>query len=149
MRVQQFIPHQRLSTEGIEVQGNASMKRAHTRGENMAKLIVGIVGIAFMLCGNAQADDGAIGLGAGTVGMETPTGIPAGTIATETPAPPSETPTQTPIPPTPTFEAILDKSACAIVDARNRSAGWWLVLLPLALTGYRLHDRRRRLRRNE
>lgn len=115
----------------------------------MAKLIVGIVGIAFMLCGSAYADDGVIGLGAGTVGMETPTGIPAGTIATETPAPPTETPTRTPIPPTPTYEAIVDQSACAIVDVRTRSAGWWLVLLPLALIGHRHLRRRRPPRRNE
>lgn len=123
------------------------MKRDTYEGENMARLIVGAVGIAVVLCSNAHAEAGPIGLGAGTVGMETPTGIPAGTIATETPAPPSETPTQTPIPPTPTFFAIIDESACAIVD--RGTAGWWLVLLPLTLIGHRRLFRRRPLRRNE
>ncbi len=117
----------------------------------MAKLIVGAIVIAVMFCGTASADERGIGVGAGTVGMETPTGLPVGTIATETPtATPTSTPTQTEIPPTPTYFAVIRHSACAVVGVHNQAtSGWWLVLAPLAIAWRRYYRRTIRKRSDE
>ncbi len=117
----------------------------------MAKVIVGTIVIALMCCGAAVADTGGVfGVGAGTVGLETPTGLPAGTIATNTPTAtptdtgtPSETPTRTPIPPSPTFSRVLDPDSggCAVVESTPGRTGWWLAVLPLVI-GWRRRTRR-------
>lgn len=88
-----------------------------------------------------------VGVGAGTVAMATPTGMPAGTVATAT-----ATPTQTNTPlPTETFTPgfTIQQGDCAIAPAEQSATAWWLAALPIAAVWRRSRHRSdRSLRRS-
>ena len=114
----------------------------------MAKLTVAATAIALIFCASAWTapahaggGDDLIGVGAGTVAMATPTGMPAGTVATATA---TSTPTETALPTetsTPGF--IIDQGDCAIAPARRSTSAWWLAVLPVAATWRRWRRARR------
>ncbi len=116
----------------------------------MVRLIVGTFVVAVMCCGAASADDGdVVGLGAGTVGMETP-GLPVGTATATATASPTATASMTPTSTTvPTeFVELLGGESCAVVEPREGFAAWWLAVIPPAIA-WRRHRRQLRSRADE